>query len=87
MRIIYSSQFEREYRQLPFSLQKKAKTRIKIFCKNNFDGRLKTHKLEGKLSSLYSFSIDFRYRIIFEFAENNVVMFHAIGDHSLYKKL
>ena len=87
MQIIYSPQFQREYRRLPSAAKDKTEKREKIFRINPFDKRLKTHKLRGRLSELWSFSIDYRYRIIFEFMSEKKVIFHAIGDHSLYKKL
>lgn len=87
MEIFYSSQFAREYRQLPLEMREKAKEKEKIFRRNHFDRRLKTHKLKGKLDGFSAFSIDFRYRIIFKFQDKNKVRFYAIGDHSAYKKL
>lgn len=87
MKIIYSPQFEREYRNLSNVIKGKTEKREKIFRANPFDKRLKTHKLEGRLAELWSFSIDYRYRIIFEFANEKTIIFHIIGDHSIYRKL
>ena len=87
MKIIYSPQFKREYVQLPDFVKRKAESREKIFRHNPFDGRLKTHKLSGRLAEFWSFSVDYRYRIIFEFAKGKKAIFHAVGDHSLYKKI
>jgi len=87
MRIIYSPQFIREYQRLSKIVKEKAEGKDKIFQANPFDARLKTHKLEGRLSELWSFSIDYRYRIIFELRDEKTAIFHAIGDHSLYSKL
>lgn len=87
MKIFYSPQFVREYRQLSLEVKEKAKKKEKIFRINLFDSRLKTHKLSGRLAEFWAFSIDFRYRIIFKFQDKNTVRFYAIGDHSIYKKL
>ena len=87
MEIFYSPQFVRDYRQLPVEVKEKAKKKERIFRKNLFDSRLKTHKLKGRLDGFWAFSIDFRYRIIFKFQNNNTVRFYVIGDHSVYKKL
>ncbi|MBM3257773.1 MAG: type II toxin-antitoxin system mRNA interferase toxin, RelE/StbE family [Candidatus Nealsonbacteria bacterium] len=87
MKIIYSPQFLREYRSLPLDLKKKAEFKEKVFRKNPFDKRLKTHKLGGKLADFWSFSIDYRYRIIFEFKDEKTIIFHIIGDHSIYRKI
>ncbi len=84
MKIIYSSKFARQYRKLPFGIKLKAEKRELIFRNNPRDPRLKTHKLKGMLSDFFAFSVDFQYRIIFEFKDSGVVWFHSIGTHELY---
>jgi addiction module RelE/StbE family toxin len=86
MQIFYSPQFARDYKSLEETIKNRAEKREVIFRKNPFDSRLKTHKLSGKLSEFWSFSIDQRLRIIFEFKDEKKIIFHAIGDHSIYKK-
>ncbi|MFH0873311.1 MAG: type II toxin-antitoxin system mRNA interferase toxin, RelE/StbE family [Candidatus Komeilibacteria bacterium] len=84
--IIYSQKFAREYRKLPREVKAIAIKQELIFRQDPFDPRLKTHKLKGKLKDFLSFSISFRYRIIFEFDLNrNTVYFHAVGDHDIYE--
>lgn len=86
MKIIYSSKFAREYKKLSSEVKLIAKRREKIFRKNPFDNRLKTHKLKGDLSDFYSFSVDYKTRIIFEiFKEKDMIIFHSVGDHDIYK--
>jgi len=87
MQIIYSLQFKREYQRLPDFIKGKAERREKIFRINPFNSRLKTHKLGGRLSDFWSFSIDYRYRIVFEFKSKDKIIFHIVGDHSVYKRL
>lgn len=87
MEIFYSPQFSKEYKKLPFEIKEKAREKEKVFRKNSFDSRLKTHKLQGRLGNFWAFSIDFRYRIIFKFQEDDKVKFYTVGDHSLYNKL
>ena len=87
MQIIYSPQFEKEYKRLPENIKRKAEKKEKIFRSNPFDSRLKTHKLSGRLFEFWSFSIDNRYRIIFELKNEKTVIFHIVGDHSIYNKL
>jgi len=85
MKIYYSSKFKREYQKLPLSIKKSAEQKEKIFRKDYFDLRLKTHKLKGSLKGFWSFSIDGKYRIIFEFAFENEIWFHSVGTHDIYK--
>lgn len=65
MKIIYSSKFAREYKKLSNDIKDKAEIKEIIFKKNLFDDRLKTHKLNGKFEEFWSFSVDYKYRIIF----------------------
>lgn len=86
MKIIYSSKFAREYKKLPNSIKNIAEEQEAIFRQDPFDPKLRTHKLKGRLSGFLSFSIDHKYRIIFEFSKNkNTIYFHSAGDHDIYQ--
>ena len=86
MQIIYSPQFVKDYKKINNQTKRKAEAKENIFRGNPFDSRLKTHKLSGKLRDLWSFSVDYDCRIIFEFKSEKNVIFHAIGGHSIYKQ-
>jgi len=86
MDIIYSSKFAREYKKLPKEIKSIAEKNEIIFRKNPLDPRLKTHKLHGRLVEFLSFSVGYKYRIIFEFDENKrTAYFHSVGDHDIYQ--
>ena len=86
MEIVYSSKFAREYKNLPRHAKEIAEEHEKLFRRNPFDSKLRTHKLKGKLSGFFSFSIGYQHRIIFEFAKNRkTVYFHSVGDHDIYQ--
>lgn len=86
MEIIYSSKFAREYKKLLAQIKDIAEQLEKIFRQNPFDSKLKTHKLKGKLSGFLSFSVGFKYRIVFEFTnDKKTVHFHSVGDHDIYQ--
>jgi len=85
MKIIYTSRFVREYKKLSKEIKKQAEEREKLFRENPFHTLLDTHKLHGRLKEFWSFSIDFRYRIVFEIGRNKTMYFHFIGDHSVYQ--
>ena len=84
MKIYYSSKFEKEYRRLPEKVKILAEKKEKIFRADPYSLSLKTHKLKGRLNEFWSFSIDFQYRILFEFAKNDEVWFLSVGTHSIY---
>lgn len=86
MQIIYSPRFVKLYNKLNDSSKIKAEKKEIIFRKNPFDTRIETHKLTGRLKDLWSFSVDYDCRIIFEFQSEKTIVFHAIGGHSIYKR-
>ena len=85
MKIYYSGKFAKEYKKLPRKVKLSAEKKEKVFRIDPFDPQLKTHKLTGKLKEYYSFSIDYQYRIIFEFVKKDIVWFHSVGTHEIYK--
>ena len=46
--------------------------------------RLKVHKLHGKFSKFYSFSVDYKTRIVFEHVSKTEVALLSVGDHDIY---
>lgn len=85
MEIIYSPHFAREYKKLPHKIKLIAEKKERLFRLNPFHAGLRTHKLKGQLSNYWAFSIDFKYRIIFEFKGKNQVNFLSAGDHKVYE--
>ena len=85
MKILYIEKFEREYRKLPREFQEIAEKKEKVFRNNPFDPQLKTHKLHGVLKGFWAFSVNYKYRIIFEFVDGDTVRFYSIGDHDIYE--
>lgn len=81
MKIIYSPRFAKNYKKLPLKIKLLAEKREKIFRNNPYDPRLKTHRLTGKLNGFWSFSVDYKTRIIFEIRSENEIWFLAIGSH------
>ncbi len=86
MIIYYTSLFARQFRKLSQPVQEIAITREGIFRKDPFHPTLKTHKLSGQLKGIWSFSVDYKNRILFRFLDEHTVLFESIGDHSIYRK-
>lgn len=84
MEVLYTSRFKHEAKKVPRNLHKITEEQVDLFKNDPFHPHLKTHKLSGRLKEFWSFSIDYRYRIIFEFTKSNQALFHSIGDHSIY---
>jgi len=84
MQIFFTSKFRKSYKKLTAELKNQARQKEKIFRKNPLDSKLKTHKLHGKYKNYWSFSISASYRIMFDFASENKVVFINVGDHDIY---
>lgn len=87
MRITYAPRFQHALKKHSIEFVEKIVERVLLFKQNPFDFRLHTHKLHGKLKSKWSFSVDNRFRILFEFdmADHSNAIFLDIGDHDLYR--
>lgn len=86
MDIVYSPRFIKLYKRLPGRIRELAVCKEKIFVKNTFDARLKTHGLQGELIGRWSFSVNYQYRIVFVFETKDIVNFLSIGTHEVYKE-
>jgi mRNA-degrading endonuclease YafQ of YafQ-DinJ toxin-antitoxin module len=86
MRILRYPRYERSFSRLDPQIQQRARERIAIFKEKPFDSRLGTHPLHGRMKDQWSFSVDARFRILFEFLDEarQVAAFLDIGAHSLY---
>ncbi len=85
MEIFYTPNFRRCYKKLSSEIKDLAESKEAIFRSNPFDRKLGTHKLQGRLKDFWAFSINSKYRIIFEFIEKQNVVFHSVGDHVIYE--
>ncbi len=70
---------------MPDNIKILAEEKEIVFRKNWKDSTLRTHKLNGRLKNLWSFSINYQYRIIFEMVGENECHFHTVGMHDVYE--
>ena len=84
MKICYTPRFSRKFKKLPEKVKDEAIKIEKIFRKNPLDQKIETHKLYGSLKNFWSFSINYKYRIIFNFENDNEVVFYDVGKHDMY---
>lgn len=87
MKIYYHPRFKRSYRGLDSQIKVQAEESVALFRTDPFNIRLDTHRLHGKLKKQWSFSINSRYRILFEFLDKakTEAVFLDIGDHRIYR--
>ncbi len=84
MKVSYSPSFVRQCGALPADLQEEILEKIELFKKGDHKF-LKVHKLHGRLSGRHSFSVNFKYRILFTYISKQEACFLVIGDHAVYK--
>ena len=85
--IRYSEEFLREVGKLPALLQEEVEEKVELFKDRANHQRLRGHKLKGALADCWSFSVNYRFRILFTYigrSKNNVYLI-TIGDHDIYK--
>ena len=85
MQVEYSPKFFRQFKKLSKEVKESAVVCEQLFRNNPFDPKLKTHKLSGTMKEYWAFSISYHYRIGFTFISGDLVRFHAIGTHNIYK--
>jgi addiction module RelE/StbE family toxin len=83
--IFYGSDFIKQFKKLPLTIQKLAVKKESLFRKNPIHPSLRLHSLKGKLEGLYSVSITLNYRIIFTRSKTGDIIFVSVGTHDLYK--
>lgn len=80
----YTREFIRAYDKLLRDLKDEVKKSIRLFQDRKNHRQLHVHKLHGKYAGFLSFSVDRKYRIMFEWLSKNEALLHTVGDHSIY---
>ncbi|MCX6716700.1 MAG: type II toxin-antitoxin system mRNA interferase toxin, RelE/StbE family [Candidatus Taylorbacteria bacterium] len=77
--------FVKKFKSFEKDLREEALEKIELFRLKDNHTQLKVHKLNGNLKGKLSFSINYKYRIVFEYLDKNTVILHSMGDHDVYK--
>lgn len=86
MKVYFKPTFVRKLKSLELDLQDEVIEKIELFKDEKKHKQLKIHKLHGVLSGKYSFSVNYKTRIIFFHLAKNEVVLLTVGDHEIYKK-
>ncbi len=85
MKIAYTPAFERQFHALDTALQEEALEKINLLKETINHRQLKVHKLHGPLRGRFSFSVNYKFRIVFAYLSKDEVILFAIGDHDVYR--
>ena len=85
MEVSYKPSFIKQYAFFEYSLKEEVREKIELFKERKNHRHLKVHKPKGKLTGCYSFSVNYRYRIVFIYEKKDKAVLLAIGDHDVYK--
>jgi mRNA-degrading endonuclease YafQ of YafQ-DinJ toxin-antitoxin module len=85
LEVSLTPRFQRMYRKLEPALQEEAREKILLFKNPDSHQQLKVHKLKGRLKNRYSFSVNYKVRIVFVYESKHAVILLAIGSHNVYK--
>lgn len=84
LELVISKQFIRQFRKLNPHLKEEVLEKLELLTDSKNHRSLKVHKLNGKLAEKYSFSVNYKIRIIFSYPAPNEVFLLLVGDHDLY---
>jgi addiction module RelE/StbE family toxin len=86
--LVWSAGFVRKFKRLTKKnpqLRSQIEKALQLLAEDPFDSSLHTHKLKGDLDGVWSCSIDYDNRILFEFVENpdseEEILLLTLGSH------
>lgn len=83
--IVYTPHFAQQVKALESQLQEETIEKIELFKDPKNHKQLRVHKLKGYFSGRYSFSVNYRIRIVFSYLSKKEAVLLALGDHDIYK--
>jgi plasmid maintenance system killer protein len=87
IKIGFSGEFFRRLKKLHPELQEETFYKLDLFKDSKNHNILKVHKLKGKLADKYSFSVNYKMRIIFRWLSKSKdhIFVITIDNHDFYK--
>lgn len=82
MRIVFSRDFQKQYKKLAPAEQQRALKRLNLFCEDPLNPVLSNHKLRGEYGGLSSINITGDLRALYKPIKKDVALFIIIDTHS-----
>jgi mRNA-degrading endonuclease YafQ of YafQ-DinJ toxin-antitoxin module len=76
--------FLRQLKKLSVPLQEDVIQKIELFKNKENHKQLKVHKLSGPFDTYHSFSVNYSYRILFDYVSQEEVVLLKVGTHDIY---
>ena len=83
--VSFKPSFVRQAKKLPPALREEVLEKIELFQKRSRHSEVRVHKLHGQLAGPSSFSVNYRYRVVFEWEGPASAVLLAVGDHAVYE--
>ncbi|MFA5750917.1 MAG: hypothetical protein WC898_01340 [Candidatus Paceibacterota bacterium] len=83
--ISFKPTFVKQVNKLEKALTDEILERIELLKKEENHRVLKVHKLHGKLSGYFSFSVNYNTRIVFEYLTKKEIVLLFVGGDDIYK--
>jgi addiction module RelE/StbE family toxin len=84
IQVVYTPGFLKEYSKLDLSLKVEVREKVELFKEDPRHPFLKTHKLKGAMKGYFSFSVNYKYRVVFEYDTKKTVALLSVGGHDVY---
>jgi len=85
LEINFLPKFIKKFNLLESTLQNEVLKSIELLKDRRNHSSLKVHKLHGPLKGSYSFSVNYKIRIIFQYISKKEAVLLTVGDHQIYK--
>lgn len=82
--VSFKPSFLRKMNGLDASFREEVIEKINLLKNIQNHKLLKVHKLHGPLSGTFSFSVNYKTRIVFQYVSKTEVALLSIGDHDIY---
>ena len=83
--IVISKQFARQFRKLDNHLKEEVLEKLELLKDPVNHQLLKVHKLHGRLEEKYSFSVNYKIRVIFSYPIPTEIFLLLVGSHDVYQ--
>ncbi|OGG40976.1 hypothetical protein A3A21_01250 [Candidatus Jorgensenbacteria bacterium RIFCSPLOWO2_01_FULL_45_25b] len=83
--LVYAPGFIRKFKKLDTGLQDEIIEKLGLFKNEANHEKLKVHKLKGVLKNCHSFSVNYKFRVVFSYGSKNDVHILSVGNHEIYE--